>query len=512
MGLLDNLPEALTSDQGLLGLALMASGAPRAGGRTSLGEGLLGAAQMVAAQKRAREAAAMKAQLQQAQMGLLGAQLKNTEAQAAEHAAKSAKMQALLGSLQNWMSGQRDVQGANADTVAQTGNLAPTVQNGAIQQQSLQQRAQSNPLFGIPQQAIQADLAFNDGKGIAEMLFKRGAPNIDFINGVAVDKNRTQAGASIPQISNEGRASQLLPDPTAPGGYRVVVPPGAMEAFSGYTSAAEAAKAPYTLVDAYKDGVPGKVPLSSIVGNRPPPMQQTQQQAQPGRFDPLEMARAEAISSGKQVDYNIGGQRGSFGGGGQDGFLQTGPSAREKATTETTTLGNQTFMKDSYTPALQAGDAARSTITSVQSARNALSKLGTTGWGTETRAAAASVLGALGVPQADRFATNAQQFEAAIGQQNWTLLNAAKGPQTEGDAQRAAKTLASLKGTPAYNAFNLDLTQAMAERDAMKADYFRKALPFAQKNGDLQEIERRWLNVMPSIWKSPIMQKWNVNE
>lgn len=67
MGLLDNLPEALTSDQGLLGLALMASGAPRAGGRTSLGEGLLGAAQMVAAQKRAREEAAMKARMQDLQ-------------------------------------------------------------------------------------------------------------------------------------------------------------------------------------------------------------------------------------------------------------------------------------------------------------------------------------------------------------------------------------------------------------------------------------------------------------
>lgn len=91
MGLLDNLPEALTSDQGLLGLALMASGAPRAGGRTSLGEGLLGAAQMVAAQKRAREEAAMKARMQQAQLGLLGAQLQ--EHQMKVKAAEESAMQ-----------------------------------------------------------------------------------------------------------------------------------------------------------------------------------------------------------------------------------------------------------------------------------------------------------------------------------------------------------------------------------------------------------------------------------
>lgn len=79
MGLLDGFnADALTSDGGLLGLALLSAARPRAGGRTSIGEGLLGAAQMVQAQRQARQEAEARRQMQdlQAQQirGLLSAQ------------------------------------------------------------------------------------------------------------------------------------------------------------------------------------------------------------------------------------------------------------------------------------------------------------------------------------------------------------------------------------------------------------------------------------------------------
>jgi hypothetical protein len=60
--------------------------------------------------------------------------------------------------------------------------------------------------------------------------------------------------------------------------------------------------------------------------------------------------------------------------------------------------------------------------------------------------------------------------------------------------------------------FILDLTQAKAERDRLKAQYFRQALPLAQKNGDLQEVERRWNEKAPSVWSLPMMQKWGQDE
>jgi hypothetical protein len=124
----------------------------------------------------------------------------------------------------------------------------------------------------------------------------------------------------------------------------------------------------------------------------------------------------------------------------------------------------------------------------------------------------AGVLGALGVPQAQQFAGNAQKFQSAAMDRLWTTLNDAKGMQTEGDAERAKQTFARLENTPKANMFILDLAQAKAERDRLKAQYFRQALPFAQKNGDLQEIERRWSEKAPSVWSLPMMQKWAQDE
>ena len=86
--------------------------------------------------------------------------------------------------------------------------------------------------------------------------------------------------------------------------------------------------------------------------------------------------------------------------------------------------------------------------------------------------------------------------------------NAAKGPQTEGDADRAKDTFAKLGNTPKANAFILDLAQATAERDARRAAWYRDALPLGQKAGDLQMLDRKWQEREPSIFQMPSMQKW----
>lgn len=172
-------------------------------------------------------------------------QMATAAANAALTRAKTQKTNALLDNLQSWMGPDAGRQEANAQTVQQTGSLSPTVANGRVQGDALRRVQAINPLYGVPREAIQADLAFNDGKGIADMLFKRGAPNIDFVNGVAVDKNATRPGFSVPTVSQDGRASQVLPDGSAPGGFRVSAPPGAMETYAGYRNLDEAAKAGY---------------------------------------------------------------------------------------------------------------------------------------------------------------------------------------------------------------------------------------------------------------------------
>jgi hypothetical protein len=177
---------------------------------------------------------------------------------------KAKRMGSVLESIDRWSGAGNDA------VVRQTGNLAPTVANGQIQQAAERQ----SPLYGIPREAIDADLAFNDGKNIGTWLDKRGSPNIEFINGVAIDKNRASPGMSIPQVAQNGQASQILPDPTAPGGFRVIAPQGAMDTYGAYRQIDEQSKAAFDPLKVYNPKTRREeyVPRSEI-GRVPPNVQ-----------------------------------------------------------------------------------------------------------------------------------------------------------------------------------------------------------------------------------------------
>jgi hypothetical protein len=96
--------------------------------------------------------------------------------------------------------------------------------------------------MGIPENAIQADIAFNGGKGISDMLFKRGVPDMQVTNGYAYDKNRTGPGY-LPQLntSQDGKTSMVQ---IGPDGMPVVsAPTGAYNTFAGYQNIQEGTKA-----------------------------------------------------------------------------------------------------------------------------------------------------------------------------------------------------------------------------------------------------------------------------
>lgn len=87
--------------------------------------------------------------------------------------------------------------------------------------------------YGIPRDALMVDYIKNGGKGIAEMIAKRGTPDMQVTNGYAYDKNRLNAGY-LPQlnISNDGKATQVR---IGPDGQPVVsAPQGAPETFGTY--------------------------------------------------------------------------------------------------------------------------------------------------------------------------------------------------------------------------------------------------------------------------------------
>jgi len=133
------------------------------------------------------------------------------------------KMAELMRQIQAW--GQDMTPQANQATINQTGSLTPTVGNAQVQSGAMGALQAQNPLYGIPKQAIQADLAFNEGKDISKMML----PQTEFINGVAVDKKRVQPGTSIPQVSPTGEGYQIIADPSSPNGYRIVAPTGSQE-------------------------------------------------------------------------------------------------------------------------------------------------------------------------------------------------------------------------------------------------------------------------------------------
>ncbi len=474
-GLLD----VLNSDEGMQALGLLAAAGPSPT-PMSFGQRLFGAMQQDQARRSATEERKLKQQFMQAQMQDMLAQAKQREAAAAKQGDAMKLLQSVVGS---------------QDAPSQYGLAGQGLSMGGVSEPMTPRRG---GLAGAtPEQLLMLKVAGIDATELAKQA--RTGDKID-------------AGAYY--LRNGQR--EYMADPTkgislADG--RVSLIPGSLEAQTALAGATKGAEAAAT---AAYDPVQGIMPDGSqgIIGTRKSISERFGQTAapRPQQLPLLDQVRAAMARNGDTAaNFDIGGVRGSIGGPSAapaGGGIKTGFSPQEKASAETVALGNQSFMKDRYAPALEAGDAASQTIAATQAARTALTNLGRSGWGTPVIAGAASVLGALGVPQAEKFASNAQMFQSAAMGRLWTTLNAAKGPQTEGDADRASKTFAKLENTPQANDFILDMTQATAERERLKAQYFREALPMAQQSGDLQEIERRWSRIAPSVFAMPTMKRW----
>jgi hypothetical protein len=97
-----------------------------------------------------------------------------------------------------------------------------------------------------------------------------------------------------------------------------------------------------------------------------------------------------------------------------------------------------------------------------------------TGFGTEAKAAGAKVLAALGVKDAEKYATNAQTF---LGNASAAILQRQleqKGPQTEADAQRITQTGAQLGNTKEANKFLINVAKAQINRDIDQRNFYDK--------------------------------------
>ena len=122
-------------------------------------------------------------------------------------------------------------------------------------------------------------------------------------------------------------------------------------------------------------------------------------------------------------------------------------------------------------------DAARlaaKTLPSLDIQSNILDKGFRTGFGTDAQNAGASVLASLGIPEAARFATDAQTFLASTQKVLLDRQLEQKGPQTANDAKRIEQTGAQLGNTPEANRFLIDVAKGQYKRDIEQRNFFDK--------------------------------------
>lgn len=190
----------------------------------------------------------------QLQSRLMDAQLQETLAQAEERkmrVAQAERQQEMMNRLLG--GGGQAMPGSPAAPAGPAGGIL-----GLSQQ------------LGIPVEAIQADIAFNGGKKISELLADRSKPNWQNINGNLVNTNAPgfqggfQPGMSV---SSNGQVTAWQPD--GGGGVVVGAPRGAFETYGQYQRIGEGAKADFDPLTVTPAGQPPQMTTRGAIARNP---------------------------------------------------------------------------------------------------------------------------------------------------------------------------------------------------------------------------------------------------
>jgi hypothetical protein len=512
MGLLD----ALGSDDARLGIGLLAAGgySPTP---MSLGQRVQMAMQGMDAQKQ-----------NQLKTKLMQSQIDENSSQNATRAAALDKQLQLSKMVQTLFGGGADAQPATSPGAftPSTDGMGPTMP----------------PSMQAPQGQGGSRLA---GMNIDQVAGLKALGGPDLFEAYKWTKDPLQLQQGNTYVDRTTGQSKFMPkvgEGIAPDANGFYAPLPGYAASQGViegakTSATEGAKANYEMVDVLgPNGETRSVPKSSVLGGQGAAPRQAptageadmrtavqggmgadpqaiQREIQQTTADLAKVAdpASKAQLQNYLADLQAQAQRVPVATAQAPGVQRTQTTA-QKLSAEAGGKVNETWLRTSYEPVIASMGPTDDMLAGVRVARNAITQMGGTGWGTETKAAAANVLNGLGLSTANSkmLATSSQVFQNAAMERLQSVLNAAKGPQTEGDATRAMKTFGQLGNTTEANNFILDLSEAKAQRDKMKAAFYQQALPIAQKKGDLAEIDREWSKRAPSIFSLPGMTKWGV--
>jgi hypothetical protein len=164
-----------------------------------------------------------------------------------------------------------------------------------------------------------------------------------------------------------------------------------------------------------------------------------------------------------------------------------------------------------YTAIRDRAESGRRFLTTIDQAQRALDAGLRTGFGAEAVKQGARFLAALGEPEAEKKAANAELFLAAAKENVLRRQIEQKGPQTESDAARIEETFISLGTTPRANQFMLDVAREQIKRDGEQQRFYAK---WRRDNGTFDGAEDAWLDGAggKSLFDRPALKKYATPE
>jgi hypothetical protein len=160
-----------------------------------------------------------------------------------------------------------------------------------------------------------------------------------------------------------------------------------------------------------------------------------------------------------------------------------------------------------YTAIRDRAESGRRFLPTIDQAQRALDAGLRTGFGAEAVKEGARFLAALGEPEAEKRAANAELFLAAAKDNVLRRQIEQKGPQTESDAARIEETFIGLGKTPKANQFMLDVTREQIKRDGEQQRFYAK---WRRDNGSFDGAEEAWLDAEGgrSLFDRPALKKY----
>jgi hypothetical protein len=165
------------------------------------------------------------------------------------------------------------------------------------------------------------------------------------------------------------------------------------------------------------------------------------------------------------------------------------------------------FLVNEFGDISKSANLAVKTMPAIETNLGILNKGFDTGFGTETKAAGAKVLSALGVANAEKFAANAEIFQAKAAETVLQKQLEQKGPQTQSDRELIEKTGAQLGTTTQGNRFLLTVAKEQLQRDIDQRDFYRN---WREKTGSFNGAESAWYagEGGKSLFERPALKKY----